>query len=661
MKLKQYIKQSMKAVLPAGLLAMSACGYLDVIPPAQPDFEDTMQDESSTLGFLFTAYRGTTDASWWSESAVSNAADDFLRPQDWDYSCHHMLYGTISSNTDDGYWETYYNYIGYVHYFLEWLEQLNPSGVTEEGKAQLRAEAWFLEAYYHFKVLMNYGPSPIIETKVDQNILPQDIPGRSHFDYCIDWIVGKLDAAAEILPETRATEDLGRADATICKALKARVLLYAASPLWNGSFYDRSWRNKNYETPGYGLELVSTEYDESKWQRALTANQEALAAAEAAGYRLFNVEDANMRALAENVPLPFIPGKEEDTEENTAFKERVRMLQYLMTAHEGFGNHELIWAVNNNDQYQMDDGMLRALMPNRLVRKTDGTWNGGYHGTAPVWETVNRFYTENGLRPADDPAFYPESEWLTRYYEGTESPALTTTELDGEDVKNDIVKFNVNREPRYYAWIAFDGCEYMPLINNNQPLWLNLKNTNTNGYNLTNTRNATGTGFANKKFVIPNGVYLASGSVSGNGLRVPMIRMAELYLNLAECYAVLGNTNAALENLNIIRERAGVRDLTATDFSVMPLMDWVRNERSIELYAEGHRYYDIRRWAIAEDHLQPENFRGLNGLTVNPSFEEFNQIVPTSQPIQWNQRQYLLPITNSELYSDPQLVQAPGY
>ena len=140
-----------------------------------------------------------------------------------------------------------------------------------------------------------------------------------------------------------------------------------------------------------------------------------------------------------------------------------------------------------------------------------------------------------------------------------------------------------------------------------------------------------------------------------------MIRMAELYLNLAECYAVLGNTNAALENLNIIRERAGVRDLMATDFSVMPLIDWVRNERSIELYAEGHRYYDIRRWAIAEDHLQPENFRGLNGLTVNPSFEEFNQIVPTSQPIQWNQRQYLLPITNSELYSDPQLVQAPGY
>ena len=75
--------------------------------------------------------------------------------------------------------------------------------LTEEEKAQYRAECWFLEAYYHFKVLQNYGPCPIIETKVDQNILPSEIPGRSHFDYCVDWIVGKLDAAAEVLPATQ--------------------------------------------------------------------------------------------------------------------------------------------------------------------------------------------------------------------------------------------------------------------------------------------------------------------------------------------------------------------------------------------------------------------------------------------------------------------------
>lgn len=668
MKLTKNIRQYIKIALSAGLLAFPSCSYLDVIPPAQPDFDDTMKDEAATLGFLFTAYSGTSRYTFWRESDgdASLATDEYVEPKDWDWNMQKMLYGTVSAADDIGDWENLYNYIGYVHYFLEQLDRLNPAGVTEEEKAQYRAECWFLEAYYHFKVLQNYGPCPIIETKVDQNILPSEIPGRSHFDYCVDWIVGKLDAAAEVLPATQTTENLSRADATICKSLKARVLLYAASPLWNGSFVYPNWRNTNYETPGYGMELVSNKYDPAKWERALTACKEALTAAEAAGYKLFDLEASEAKAAIDKVPLPFIPGKEEDTEENELFKKQVRMLQYMITAHEGFSNKEIIWAINpqygdGNDANDVGCGRSKSRLPNRLVKKSDGSWAGGYHGTAPTWAAVNRFYTENGLPPAKDPDFYLQSEWLTRYYEGASSPELSKDQLDSEEIKNDIVKFNVGREPRYYAWIAYDGCEYMPLINNNNPLWLNLKNSNTNGYSLSNTRNATGTGFLNKKFIVPNGVYLSSGSTSGDKFRIILIRMAELYLNLAECYAALARTDEALENLNVIRERAGVRKLTTADLSTMSLMEWVRNERAIELHAEGHRYYDVRRWRIADQVMQPSEFKGLNGMTVNPSFEEFNQIVPIDQPIQWNVRQYLVPIKNSELYSDPQLVQAPGY
>ena len=614
MKLKKNIRQYIKIALSAGLLAFPSCNYLDVIPPAQPDFDDTMKDESATLGFLFTAYSGTSLYTFWRERSgdASLATDEYVEPKDWDWNMQKMLYGTVSAADDIGDWENLYNYIGYVHYFLEQLDRLNPAGVTEEEKAQYRAECWFLEAYYHFKVLQNYGPCPIIETKVDQNILPSEIPGRSHFDYCVDWIVGKLDAAAEVLPATQTTENLSRADATICKSLKARVLLYAASPLWNGSFVYPNWRNTNYETPGYGMELVSNKYDPAKWERALTACKEALTAAEAAGYKLFDLEASEAKAAIDKVPLPFIPGKEEDTEENQSFKKRVQMFQYMITAHEGFNNKEIIWAINL-DANGIDAGVTKSRLPNRLVKKSDGSWAGGYHGTAPTWAAVNRFYTENGLPPDKDPDFYLQSEWLTRYYEGASSPELSKDQLDSEEIKNDIVKFNVGREPRYYAWIAYDGCEYMPLINNNNPLWMNL------------------------------------------------IRMAELYLNLAECYAALDRTDEALENLNVIRERAGVRKLTTADLSTMSLMEWVRNERAIELHAEGHRYYDVRRWRIADQVMQPSEFKGLNGMTVNPSFEEFNQIVPIDQPIQWNVRQYLVPIKNSELYSDPQLVQAPGY
>lgn len=66
------------------------------------------------------------------------------------------------------------------------------------------------------------GPCPIITEKVDPNITNSQIPGRSHFDYCVDYIVQKLDTAATILPAVRETDDLGRATSTICKALKAK-------------------------------------------------------------------------------------------------------------------------------------------------------------------------------------------------------------------------------------------------------------------------------------------------------------------------------------------------------------------------------------------------------------------------------------------------------
>lgn len=77
----------------------------------------------------------------------------------------------------------------------------------------------------------------------------------------------------------------------------------------------------------------------------------------------------------------------------------------------------------------------------------------------------------------------------------------------------------------------------------------------------------------------------------------PAFPYGELYLNLAECYAALDNTGEALSNLNEVRRRAGFDDLTEGDITAdMTLTDWVRNERFVELFEEGHRYYDVRRW-----------------------------------------------------------------
>ncbi|MFQ9021826.1 MAG: hypothetical protein ACLR6J_11670 [Parabacteroides merdae] len=171
MKLTKNIRQYIKIALSAGLLAFPSCSYLDVIPPAQPDFDDTMKRSSAaTLGSPFTRLLRCFAIYLHGEKAM-----EMLRWPPMNMSsrktgtgiCRKCWHGTVSAaRSDIGDWENLYNYIGYVHYFLEQLDRLNPAGVTEEEKGTIPCRPLVSQpAYYHFKVLQNYGPCPIIETK----------------------------------------------------------------------------------------------------------------------------------------------------------------------------------------------------------------------------------------------------------------------------------------------------------------------------------------------------------------------------------------------------------------------------------------------------------------------------------------------------------------
>ena len=657
-KAKQYIKIWISATL---LACFSACNYLDVIPPDQADLDDLLESEESVESYIFGMYASVSRQHWWNGVDVSAAqGGETLNPLEWGSA---VLYGTVTSASDLGFWSTRYGYIGRCNIYEELLDTYDPPvGLTEEDMQKYDAELKFLRAYYHFLLMRYYGPIPIIVERPAADTPSDEFIGRYHYDYCTDMLVEMLDEAAEVLPQTLDMYNLGRADATICKAVKSQMLLYAASPLWNGSFYDPSWRNTNFETPGYGYELVSSTYDESKWERALTACQEALQAALDAGYELFDVATANTLATLQKVPLPFVPGMEdEDDEEHVAFRERVRMFQYLTAAHEGNGNKEIIFGAYLPYYNGFETTPYRQHAINRVSVQSNGEWfEAGYNGFAPTLNSAKKFYTKNGLPIDADDSFWDQDVWYTRYYEGTSSPALTTDQMDTEEVKNDIIKFNVGREARYYAWIAFDGGEYHSVLNSTNPVWLNLKNSNTNGYSV-GLRNHVGTGFQNKKFIVPDNIATSAGSITGTEYKTQLIRLAELYLNLAECYAALGRDDECLAQLNVVRARAGLDDLTTADLSVMSAMEWVRRERFIEFFCEGGNYYfDIRRWAIAPQELEPGTIYGLNGTVVDPTFEEFNQETLMNFPFKWYDRLYLLPIQNEELYSNPQLVQAPG-
>ena len=298
-------------------LGLTSCDYLDVVPPEQPNIDDAMSSPTRALGFLYSCYGGvSTDLPSAYLGEINSTTDEYVLPYSWNTDGYWGAYAfnTASSTNQDWLWGTTYQYIGQCYLFLQKLENAGSDIASDAEKEQWRAECQFLVAYYHFATLRRYGPIPITDSYIPMDTPTSEYNGRFHFDYCVDWIANQLDEAAKVLPANRTvTNEWGRATSTIAKAVKARLLLYAASPLWNGSFPYPNWQNENFETPGYGKALVSNTYDKSKWERALAACQEALTLATTSGDReLYDDDEYYSR---QSLNLPFVPGVA-DVEDN---------------------------------------------------------------------------------------------------------------------------------------------------------------------------------------------------------------------------------------------------------------------------------------------------------------------------------------------------------
>ncbi|MGL4293335.1 MAG: RagB/SusD family nutrient uptake outer membrane protein, partial [Bacteroidales bacterium] len=329
---------------------LPGCSYLDVVPPETEDIKDMMKNEEAVLAFVYSCY---SNLQWGFSDPIDyrtyeSGTDEFVLPQLWNRSGQVSSWDQLSATytADWGVWHPWnvqYDGIGYCNMFLDLLVKLNPN-ISDEKKAYYRAEVKAVKAFYYSRLLERYGPVPLVDTYPEMGLPVSSIPGRSHYDYCVDYVVGLLDEAIAVLPPVVATADLGRVNSTICKALKARVLLTAASPLWNGSFPYKGWQNARFETPGYGRELVSSHYDVKKWDRALAACEDALNSALGEGEReLMDVETAELIRKNEKVPYPTIPGVDPNTEEGKEFLSRVVLMRYVMTSIETEGNRERVW------------------------------------------------------------------------------------------------------------------------------------------------------------------------------------------------------------------------------------------------------------------------------------------------------------------------------
>jgi hypothetical protein len=180
------------------------------------------------------------------------------------------------------------------------------------------------------------------------------------------------------------------------------------------------------------------------------------------------------------------------------------------------------------------------------------------------------------------------------------------------------------------------------------------------------TGDPTKSGFYQKKFYDEKRIDFSEGKSDQTW---PVFRLAEMYLNKAEAEMELGDKTKAVDALNKIRERAGIKTLAENEIT----LNSVRNERRIELVFEGHRFWDLRRWRLAAKGdtpgsgiLDPGVPSALWPWVVYDDGKYIFTKVSGSSTVQkpdkvFFPRHYYLKFKSEEINSNRKLIQNPGY
>lgn len=201
--------------------------------------------------------------------------------------------------------------------------------------------------------------------------------------------------------------------------------------------------------------------------------------------------------------------------------------------------------------------------------------------------------------------------------------------LDDPDSHFDPTHPWKGRDPRFYHDIRFDGCKMvMKELTGTDTKW-QYADLQTDGCFRSETRGSR-TGYFNYKFISTkcnkwDDDYGWSPQIH---MRVPWMRLSDVYLMYAEAIAAMGNPKANVttgttgeEAVNKVRERAGVDPVAAKNVAdAHKFMDEVRRERAVELAFEGHRFNDLRRWLLLDKYpyniKTSQEFTRVNGFSV---------------------------------------------
>src|SRR5437773_1301959 len=216
------------------VLGLTGCnGILDVSPRDQLSDDAVFADPNLAQAFVNDMYRGMGQGLY--EIMLSSMADEthFIHVYQTDKVVQARITPSDRGALDDNRfnhfdWSDNYTRIRQANTFLR---RIDSTTFDTAWKQRMKGEAYFLRAYFYHNLLRMYGGVPLI-TKVYG--LNEDYKvARNTFKETVDFIVANADSAAALLPVSYSAADVGRATKGAALALKARVLLYAASDLYN--------------------------------------------------------------------------------------------------------------------------------------------------------------------------------------------------------------------------------------------------------------------------------------------------------------------------------------------------------------------------------------------------------------------------------------------
>lgn len=585
--------------------------FLGQIPDDALAIEDVFQKDDLTRQFLANVYntiRSEVDHN--GGNVPWEGLSDEMDITYTNYPMYAMNLGNWDKNRGDfNYWDYYYKGIRNAAYFMQNANTENNKITDPALLSQWRAEARFLRAYFYFMILRQYGPFVILpeepiapDATIDDFSLP-----RASYDECVNYIVSEIDKAypdLQVPSAGIATQDYNRMNKGIALAVKSRLLLYAASPLVNGNTDYANFKNKD------GKQLISQTYDIAKWKRAADAAKAVI--------------DLNQYSLyKENVNGLYSP------------------IQSLRNVFLTNWNSEVIM-VKNSDMYAND--------------KNGAPYTaGGWSSWGPTQSAVDAYFMANGLPPIT--GYTSGGAPIINQASGYTETGTVTTATSNYDVGTS--NMYANREPRFYVAITFNLSKWINAAKGSptNPLVIQMyAGGNSGKYS---GANWSTTGYVSRKLVHPSSSVLSPEVISPR-FEVKM-RMAEIYLNYAEAlneYAP-GNPDI-LTYLNMIRERAGIPTYGSGAGQIQPPADMraaIRQERRVELAFENHRYFDTRRWKIAEQ-TDGGPFYGMNVSATNSAGFQSRTVFETRV---FTKKNYFWNIVQSELNKDQNLVGNPGW